>query len=224
MKYSQERKQAVLAKLAPPHQRTVKDVAAEEGISEATLYNWRKQARLDGGLFPDVGADPEGWTARDKFTAVIETALLNESERAEYGRKRGLYPQQITAWRTACESATDSVKSGRLHGSASPTARARKAASVKRSVKIESSLPASPGYAGLRKIKTRAPSRLRCPAPGTAWKGTNGPMTRTARSTSASSPKSTNSKSTTRKSSTTTSRPTKSASMANPSPKTSTSA
>ena len=33
MKYSQERKQAVLAKLAPPHQRTVKDVAAEEGIS-----------------------------------------------------------------------------------------------------------------------------------------------------------------------------------------------
>ena len=46
MKYSQERKpsaelrpkQAVLAKLAPPHQRTVKDVAAEEGISPATLY------------------------------------------------------------------------------------------------------------------------------------------------------------------------------------------
>ena len=28
MKYSQERKQAVLAKLAPPHQRTVEDVAA----------------------------------------------------------------------------------------------------------------------------------------------------------------------------------------------------
>ena len=33
MKYSQERKRAVLARLAPPHQRTVKDVAAEEGIS-----------------------------------------------------------------------------------------------------------------------------------------------------------------------------------------------
>ena len=46
MKYSQERKQAVLAKLAPPHQRTVKDVAAEEGISPATLYHWRQQARL----------------------------------------------------------------------------------------------------------------------------------------------------------------------------------
>ena len=92
MKYLQERKpsaefrlkQAVLAELAPPHQRTVKDVAAEEGISPATLYHWCQQARLAGGLFPDDGADPEGfslnsaegWTARDKFTAVMEIAAL----------------------------------------------------------------------------------------------------------------------------------------------------
>ena len=37
---------------------------------------------------PDAGADlpaagmPEGWTARDKFTAVIETAALNEFARS----------------------------------------------------------------------------------------------------------------------------------------------
>ena len=84
MSYSQKRRQAVLAKLAPPHNRTVKEVAVEEGISEATLYNWRKEARDRGGLYPDAVADPEGWTARDKFTAVIETAALNESEIAEY--------------------------------------------------------------------------------------------------------------------------------------------
>ena len=39
MRYSQERKQAVLARLAPPHKRTVNEVAAEAGISEATLHN-----------------------------------------------------------------------------------------------------------------------------------------------------------------------------------------
>ena len=128
MRYSQERKQAVLAKLAPPHKRTVREVADEEGISEATLYNWRKQARLDGGLFPDAGADPEGWTAREKFTAVMETAALNESERAEYCRKRGLYPRQITAWRTACESAAD--RAGERHAQRPPgTHRAPDAAS-----------------------------------------------------------------------------------------------
>ena len=88
MKYSQERKQAVSVRLAPPHQRTVKDVAAEEGIAPATLYHWRQQACLNGGLLPDDGAAPEGWTARDKFTAVMETAPLNEFERAEYCRKR----------------------------------------------------------------------------------------------------------------------------------------
>ena len=37
----------------------------------------RRQARLDGALFsPHTGADPEGWSARGKFTAVMETAAL----------------------------------------------------------------------------------------------------------------------------------------------------
>ena len=36
----------------------------------------RKQARPNGGLLPDANADPEGWTACEKFTAVIETATL----------------------------------------------------------------------------------------------------------------------------------------------------
>jgi hypothetical protein len=32
---------------------------------------------------------------------------MNESERAEYCRKRGLYPEQLAAWRRACEQAND---------------------------------------------------------------------------------------------------------------------
>ena len=40
MKYSDERKEAVLKKLLPPHNRTVAEVAEEEGLSAATLYNW----------------------------------------------------------------------------------------------------------------------------------------------------------------------------------------
>ena len=99
MKFSEERRRAVLAKLCPPHNRTVREVAAEEGISEATVYNWRKQARGRGELYPDAGSDAQGWSARDKFAAVIETAAMNESERSEYCRKRGLYPEQLAAWR-----------------------------------------------------------------------------------------------------------------------------
>lgn len=93
--------------MLPPHNRPIAALAAEEGISEATLYNWRKQARAEGRLLPDGAQGPEGWTSRDKFAAVIETAALNEAQLSAYCRERGLYPEQVQAWRAACESAND---------------------------------------------------------------------------------------------------------------------
>ncbi len=45
---SPERKAATLAKLLPPYNMTVAAVAQMEGISEATLYNWRNQAKSEG--------------------------------------------------------------------------------------------------------------------------------------------------------------------------------
>jgi len=38
---------------------------------------------------------------------VVETVGMNEAELAEYCRRRGLYPEQVKAWRAACEQATD---------------------------------------------------------------------------------------------------------------------
>jgi transposase-like protein len=107
MRYSPERKEAVLRKMMPPHNRSIKQLAEEEGISEATLYNWRKQARAQGILMPDADAGPEGWNARDKFAAVLESAPLNEQETAEYCRRKGIYPHQLEQWRKACEAAND---------------------------------------------------------------------------------------------------------------------
>ena len=89
MRYSPERKEAVLRKMMPPHNQSIKELAREEGISEATLFNWRKQAREKGLLLPDSDSVPEGWSSRDKFAAVLETAALNENELAEYCRKKG---------------------------------------------------------------------------------------------------------------------------------------
>jgi len=97
----------VLRKMLPPQNQSIKSLAAEEGISEATLYGWRKQARSEGKLMPDGAQGPKGWTSRDKFAAVLETAALNEAQLSTYCRERGLYPEQIQAWRVACESAND---------------------------------------------------------------------------------------------------------------------
>ncbi len=93
--------------MLPPNNMAIRQLSQEEGISEATLHKWRAEARGKGQLMPDANAGPEGWSSRDKFAAVLETAALNETDLAEYCRKRGLYPAQIGAWRSACEQAND---------------------------------------------------------------------------------------------------------------------
>jgi transposase-like protein len=105
--YPKERKAAVLKKMLPPINKTIPQIAKEEGISEATLYNWRKAARAEGRLMPDGDTTAAGWNASDKFAAVLETAAMNEAELSVYCRERGLYPEQIAQWRAACEQAND---------------------------------------------------------------------------------------------------------------------
>ena len=108
-RYSEERKAAVLKKLLPPHNRSVPQVAREEGISEPTLYNWRKQAKERGIPVPGNGKQTEEWSAEAKFAAVVETGSLSELELSEYCRRKGLYPQQIKRWREACVQGTESL-------------------------------------------------------------------------------------------------------------------
>ena len=97
----------MLKRMLPPNNVGIRQLSQEEGISEATLYNWRAEARGKGQLMPDADAGPEGWSSRDKFAAVLETAALNEADIAEYCRQRGLFPEQIATWRSACEQAND---------------------------------------------------------------------------------------------------------------------
>ncbi|ACT07404.1 transposase IS3/IS911 family protein [Dickeya chrysanthemi Ech1591] len=98
---SPERKTSVLAKLLPPYNMTVAAVAQMEGISEATLYNWRNNAKTEGKPVPGAEKNSEQWPAEARFAVIVETATLSETEIAEYCRKKGLYPAQITQWRQA---------------------------------------------------------------------------------------------------------------------------
>jgi transposase-like protein len=107
MIYSKERKEAILKKMMPPENKSVTQISQEEGIPPNTLYNWRNKARQNGKLLPDGEKNPEGWSTQNKFAAVIETSSMNEAELAEYCRKRGIYPSQVKAWRSACEKAND---------------------------------------------------------------------------------------------------------------------
>ena len=83
-RYSEERRGAVVAKLLPPHQLSAYEVADQEGISVATLYKWRKEARAEGRCLPNTSDQGvEGWSSQDKFAAVVESASLNGEQIAE---------------------------------------------------------------------------------------------------------------------------------------------
>ena len=56
---------------------------------------------------PDSDCTPSGWSSRDKFAAVLETAAMSAAEIGEYCRKKGLHTSQLVSWRTACEQAND---------------------------------------------------------------------------------------------------------------------
>ncbi|MEH6617534.1 MAG: transposase, partial [Porticoccus sp.] len=78
--YSNERKEAILNKLLPPQNMTVAEVARQEAVAEQTLYNWRKQARLEGRPVPGCNKSSDDWSSEAKLAVVIETAVLSEVE------------------------------------------------------------------------------------------------------------------------------------------------
>ena len=107
MGYPAERREAVLRKMLPPNNKTIRELSREEGISKGTLHNWRKAARAKGRLMPDGDSTSQGWDSTDKFCAVLETSSMNEAELSIYCRERGIYPEQVGEWRRACEEAND---------------------------------------------------------------------------------------------------------------------
>jgi transposase-like protein len=106
-RYSEAVKADVRKRMSPPMRQSVAQISAELGIHVVTLYNWRKSWRLQGGVVPASEKDPEGWSATDKFTVVLETAGLNATELSAYCRERGLYPEQVERWRQASQDANE---------------------------------------------------------------------------------------------------------------------
>ena len=95
--------------MLPPNNESISKIAKEEGLSEQTIRNWRDKARRDGVAAPGTDAKPDDWSTQDKFLVVVESVSLNEADLAEYARKKGLYVEQIKAWRDACMNANGGI-------------------------------------------------------------------------------------------------------------------
>jgi len=98
-RYSSELKASIIKKMMPPNNISVSQLKKETGITDATLYTWRKQAKSQGVPVPGNGKNPKQWSAEDKFSVLMETAPLNQAELSEYCRSKGLFAEQIAQWK-----------------------------------------------------------------------------------------------------------------------------
>lgn len=108
--YSEAFKSSIIAKMLPPNNIPVPDLARDTGIPKDTLYAWRIQHRRASGQTLVKQQAPSGeLSSAEKFSVVVETASLNEVELSEYCRRKGLYPEQISTWRESCLQANAAV-------------------------------------------------------------------------------------------------------------------
>jgi transposase-like protein len=103
--YSEEFKANIIAKMLPPNNVSVPQLVRETGIPKDTLYTWRSKHRKATGDATVQALPPGELNSEEKFAVVIESASLNEAELSEYCRRKGLYAQQINAWKASCMQA-----------------------------------------------------------------------------------------------------------------------
>ena len=106
-RYREAVKADVRKRISLLQRQSVARISEELGIHVITLYKWRKSWRLQGEVVPASEKEPEGWSAADKFTVVLETAGLNATELSAYCRQKGLYPEQVDRWRQAAQDANE---------------------------------------------------------------------------------------------------------------------
>jgi transposase-like protein len=113
MGYPSELKQQVLARMMPPANESIGELARNFNVTESTLYAWRSAALKSGVVVPGNGRSADKWSSAAEFAVVLETAGLAEAELGEYCRARGLFVDQVDAWRAAFQTALDQTKVNR---------------------------------------------------------------------------------------------------------------
>jgi len=101
--YDKGLKETILSRLEPPSNEKVPEIAEEFGIPRSTIYQWVRATKKKDERFTKL--DKSKWSSEDKFQVVLETASLSEIELGEYCRRKGIYVEDVKAWRNHCAKA-----------------------------------------------------------------------------------------------------------------------
>lgn len=97
--YSKEFKEKLIKLMLPPENKSVKELVDEYGIHEQTLYRWRKDAKSKGVVYQDQGSSRQKYSKEMQLQIIVETSLLNNNDLSEYCRRKGIYAEEIEAWK-----------------------------------------------------------------------------------------------------------------------------
>jgi len=97
MKYSKRFKESVLKKVLPPENRSIPEVAREMGISDQTIYNWKKKLE-NGEQLLDEETSPTSTGRIEKFNLLLEGKSISEEESGEWLREKGLHSEHLNLW------------------------------------------------------------------------------------------------------------------------------
>ncbi|SRR5690554_88174 len=100
-RYTSEFKESVLKRLKPPTSETVASLSDELGIPKGTIYAWLRAK--DNNL--NKPKSTKSLTSGYKFHVVLESSSLTEEELAAYCRRKGLFVDDVKAWREQCVKA-----------------------------------------------------------------------------------------------------------------------
>jgi transposase len=97
MKYSRRMKESALRKVLPPENRSISEVALEMGISDQTIYSWKRQAE-NGTLSLEGAESPRETVQLERYNLLLESKSLNEEDLGGWLREKGLHSEHLTLW------------------------------------------------------------------------------------------------------------------------------
>jgi transposase-like protein len=65
-RFSEEFKYSIVKRMMPPKNESVNAIARETGLTEATLYNWKKNTKSKGMSVPCGETESERWSTQEQ--------------------------------------------------------------------------------------------------------------------------------------------------------------
>lgn len=97
IRYSQEMKEQLVAKMLSPNGPSALKLSAETGIAQPTLSKWKRSFGAERLM---TKSTKKSWTPEQKLQAVFQYQSLSEAEQGVFLRKSGLLSSNIDEWKS----------------------------------------------------------------------------------------------------------------------------